>query len=55
MRILLDENIPLAEEFFGELGEVTRQPGREMTAASLRGHGATGPGHGEPVVQVSSN
>ncbi|OHY97137.1 4-phosphoerythronate dehydrogenase PdxB [Salinicola sp. MIT1003] len=38
MRILVDENIPLAEEFFGELGEVTRQPGREMTAASLRGH-----------------
>lgn len=40
MRILVDENVPLAEAFFGELGEVTRQPGREMTAASVRDHDA---------------
>ncbi|WP_110666046.1 4-phosphoerythronate dehydrogenase PdxB [Salinicola halophilus] len=36
MRILVDENVPLAEEFFGELGEVSRQSGREMTPESVR-------------------
>lgn len=36
MRILVDENVPLAEEFFGELGEVVRQAGRDMTPDSVR-------------------
>ncbi|WP_110687926.1 4-phosphoerythronate dehydrogenase PdxB [Salinicola aestuarinus] len=36
MRILVDENVPLAEEFFGELGEVVRQAGRDMTLESVR-------------------
>ncbi|MHB0776461.1 4-phosphoerythronate dehydrogenase PdxB [Halomonas sp. WWR20] len=35
MRILVDENIPLAEEFFGELGEITRLPGRAITADAV--------------------
>lgn len=36
MRILVDRNIPLADEFFGELGEITRLPGREITADAVR-------------------
>jgi erythronate-4-phosphate dehydrogenase len=32
MRILVDANIPLAEELFGALGDVTLAPGREVTA-----------------------
>lgn len=35
MRILADENIPLAEAFFGELGEIRRQPGRAFTPDAL--------------------
>lgn len=35
MRILVDQNVPLAEEFFAELGEITRMPGREMTAKDV--------------------
>ncbi|GAB2794720.1 4-phosphoerythronate dehydrogenase PdxB [Halomonas shantousis] len=38
MRILVDENIPLVEEFFGELGEVTRLSGRAITADAVREH-----------------
>jgi erythronate-4-phosphate dehydrogenase len=30
MRILVDENIPLARELFGSLGEITMVPGREV-------------------------
>lgn len=36
MRIIADENIPMVEEFFTDLGEVVRLPGRSMTAADLR-------------------
>lgn len=36
MRILVDQNVPLAEEFFGELGEITRLPGREITPEAVR-------------------
>lgn len=36
MRILMDRNAPLAEAFFGELGEVTRMVGREITAEHVR-------------------
>ncbi|MCK2041877.1 4-phosphoerythronate dehydrogenase PdxB [Chromohalobacter sp. TMW 2.2308] len=36
MRILVDENIPLADEFFGELGDITRLPGRDIDAAAVR-------------------
>nr|WP_298522624.1 4-phosphoerythronate dehydrogenase PdxB [uncultured Halomonas sp.] len=36
MRLLVDENVPLAEEFFGELGEITRMPGREIDSAAVR-------------------
>ncbi|WP_027328849.1 4-phosphoerythronate dehydrogenase [Marinimicrobium agarilyticum] len=37
MRIVVDENIPLVEECFGDLGEIVRLPGREMTNEDLRG------------------
>lgn len=37
MRIIADENIPMVEEFFADLGEVVRLPGRSMTAEDLRG------------------
>ena len=30
MKILVDENIPLARELFGSLGEVTLVSGREV-------------------------
>ncbi|OEY67193.1 4-phosphoerythronate dehydrogenase PdxB [Marinobacter sp. X15-166B] len=36
MIIVADENIPLLEPFFGDLGEVRRVPGRAMTAADVR-------------------
>ncbi|WP_106478603.1 4-phosphoerythronate dehydrogenase PdxB [Phytohalomonas tamaricis] len=36
MRILADKNIPLAEEFFGNYGEIVRVPGREINAAHVR-------------------
>ncbi len=36
MRILVDQNIPLASEFFGDLGEITRLPGREITREAVR-------------------
>lgn len=36
MRILVDQNVPLAEEFFGELGEITHLPGREITPEAVR-------------------
>lgn len=35
MRILADENIPLVEAFFGEFGEIRRQPGRAFSADAL--------------------
>lgn len=36
MKIVADENIPLVDEFFSHLGDVTRLPGRTMTAADVR-------------------
>lgn len=36
MRILVDQNVPLAEEFFADLGEITRLPGREMSREAVR-------------------
>lgn len=36
MKIVADENIPLVDEFFGHLGNVTRLPGRTMSAADMR-------------------
>ncbi|MEC8442634.1 MAG: 4-phosphoerythronate dehydrogenase PdxB [Pseudomonadota bacterium] len=36
MRIYADENIPLAEQFFGDFGTLTRLPGRTMTAADIK-------------------
>lgn len=36
MKIVADENIPLVNEFFSRLGEVTRLPGRNMTPADIR-------------------
>lgn len=36
MKIVADENIPLVNEFFGRLGEVTCLPGRTMTPADVR-------------------
>lgn len=36
MHLLVDRNVPLAEDFFGELGEVTRIPGREISAEHVR-------------------
>ncbi len=35
MHFLIDENIPYAEEFFSDLGQITRFPGRELTAEQL--------------------
>ncbi|BAN49541.1 erythronate-4-phosphate dehydrogenase [Metapseudomonas resinovorans NBRC 106553] len=35
MRIVADENIPLVEAFFGDLGEIRRLPGRAIDAAAL--------------------
>lgn len=36
MRIIADENMPLATELFAGLGEVVRRPGRQLTAADVR-------------------
>ena len=36
MKILVDENIPAAQECFGHLGEVVRVPGRHLAAADVR-------------------
>lgn len=35
LKIVADENMPHVRELFGELGEVTLLPGRDMTAAQL--------------------
>ncbi|WP_347330928.1 4-phosphoerythronate dehydrogenase [Marinimicrobium locisalis] len=37
MRIVADENIPLVNECFGDLGEIIRLPGRNMTNEDLQG------------------
>lgn len=37
MRLLADENMPLVPEFFGDLGELRRLPGRRITAADVAG------------------
>lgn len=36
MKIIADENIPLVEAFFGELGEIQRLPGRTMTVEQVK-------------------
>ena len=36
MRLVADENIPLVDTYFGQLGEVVRRPGRSMSAGDLR-------------------
>ncbi|MDN3552842.1 4-phosphoerythronate dehydrogenase PdxB [Halomonas almeriensis] len=36
MKIVVDANVPEAQRCFGELGEVTRVPGREIDARSVR-------------------
>lgn len=36
MNILVDQNIPLAREFFSEFGNVSALPGRKMTASDCR-------------------
>ncbi len=36
MRIVADENIPLVNEFFGELGEITALPGRTLRPEDVR-------------------
>src|SRR5690606_32457307 len=35
VHIVADENIPLLNEFFADIGTITRVPGRTMTAADL--------------------
>lgn len=35
MHFLIDENIPYAEAFFSDLGQITRFPGRELTPEQL--------------------
>ncbi len=35
MKILIDENMPYAEQLFSQLGEVVLKPGRTMTAEDL--------------------
>jgi erythronate-4-phosphate dehydrogenase len=37
IKILIDENIPLGEEFFSHLGEVRRMPGRTMRSEDMQG------------------
>ena len=37
MKIVADENIPLVNECFGDLGEIVRLPGRAMRQADLQG------------------
>lgn len=36
MRIVADENIPLLDSFFGDIGEIQRLAGRHMTASDVR-------------------
>ncbi len=36
MKIVADENIPLVSEFFGQLGEISRLPGRQMNPAEVK-------------------
>ncbi|MCG8673045.1 MAG: 4-phosphoerythronate dehydrogenase PdxB [Pseudomonadales bacterium] len=36
MKLVVDENIPLAEAFFADLGDLTLLPGRTMTAADVK-------------------
>jgi len=36
VRIVADENIPLVNEFFAEIGEIHRVPGRTMTASDIK-------------------
>lgn len=36
MKFLIDENIPYAESFFAELGEIERFPGRELTSEQVK-------------------
>ena len=36
MKIIVDQNIPLAEALFGDMGTLLRLPGREITAADCR-------------------
>ena len=36
MKIVVDENIPLAEQSFGALGDVVLVAGRQLQAADLR-------------------
>lgn len=35
MKIVVDENIPLADALFGDLGEIIRKPGREISSADV--------------------
>lgn len=35
MKIVVDENIPLVSDFFGHMGDITRLPGRNMTATDV--------------------
>ncbi|MDG2680306.1 hypothetical protein P7M20_22110, partial [Vibrio parahaemolyticus] len=35
MKIIVDENMPYAEELFSQLGEVILKPGRTLTADDL--------------------
>lgn len=37
MLIVADENMPLLDEFFGDLGEIRRFPGRSLAAADVAG------------------
>jgi erythronate-4-phosphate dehydrogenase len=36
MKIVVDENIPLGADFFGDIGSVLRLPGRKITAADIK-------------------
>ena len=36
MKIVADENIPLLRRFFGELGDLTAKPGREINASDIQ-------------------
>lgn len=36
MKIVVDENIPVAEQCFGQLGHVVKMPGRELSALDVR-------------------
>ena len=35
MNIFIDENIPYADDFFSDIGEITRFAGRELTAEQM--------------------